>query len=115
MSISLYYSASRSTLSPAEQKSIDELIARANADFKSRWSGAAQWESFVVYAGTDEVFAGATKLPDDDDEVLWAVLRHWVELVSRIRRVLPDASWHVHVDDHDLVWDPKSGAYDPMQ
>lgn len=115
MSVSLFYSASRSAqISPTEQKSIDALVTRADRFTRSEWG-----ESFIVYApGADTppgiIFEGSTKLPEDE-EALWNALQHRLALLSQIRNVLSDATWRVHVEDHDMVWDADAAAYDPMR
>ena len=73
-------------------------------------------ELFCVYdpqnpTGPDIIFEGATKLPDHSPEELWEAMQHWAALLSQIRRIIPDAKWHVHAVDHDLVWDEQLLEY----
>ena len=66
-------------------------------------------------AEPDVIFEGATGLPDNSEEALWTGLQHWCNALTEIRHALPDAEWHVHVDDHDIPWDPAAQAFDPTQ
>ncbi len=123
MSISIYYTAKRSNkLSNQEQETISCLISRYSKEFNQMTSQVCSevgynGESFCVYdskASTepDVIFEGATKLPDHSPEELWEAVQHWSALLSQIRRIIPDAEWYVHLDDHDLVWDEKLLEYD---
>ena len=56
---------------------------------------------------------GATKLPSNSEEGLWAAIQHWCRLLTEIRQILPDAEWEASVDDHDIYWDPKRRMFDP--
>jgi hypothetical protein len=119
VSTSLYYSARRShQLSSEERSAVDRLVNTFAINDES--GGRAEWEGFWVYdpadpSEPDVVFEGATKLPDDSPENMWEALQHWTALVSQIRRTLPDATWDVHVDEHELVWDEQAQEYDPSQ
>ncbi|HUT14023.1 MAG TPA: hypothetical protein VMY42_26280 [Thermoguttaceae bacterium] len=78
------------------------------------------WESFCIYdlddpSEPDMVFEGATKLPDRSVDAMWDTVQHWCAVLTEIRQVIPDADWHVHVDDHDIPWDSAAGKYDPSQ
>jgi hypothetical protein len=122
LSISLYYTARRrESVSPSEQAAISDLIARYSIDKEiesfQRTQKGPNWESFCIYDPTnpsesDVIFEGATKLPDKSEEAIWTGLQHWCRLLSEIRRALPEASWHVHVDDHDLEWNSEREQYD---
>jgi hypothetical protein len=123
LSISIYYSARREQpLSPAERANVDALVAKYTIEEqlaeRERTGEGPNWESFCVYnsVGAEEsgvVFEGATKLPDNSEKSLWLGVQHWCRLLSEIRRVLQDASWQVHIDDHSIVWDEERGEYDP--
>ena len=78
------------------------------------------WESFCVYESDDRteptvIFEGATKLPDNTEDAMWVGIQHWCSALTAIRRVLPDAKWEVHVDDHPIQWDDDSNAFDPTR
>jgi hypothetical protein len=125
MSISIYYTATRSaSLSADERAVIDALIEEFSVDDEiQEYLNTRQglnWESFCVYDPNDPteagvIFEGATKLPDNSDVAIWRGLEHWSRLLSRIRRAVPGARWHVHVDDNDLVWDDSAAEYDLSQ
>ena len=123
MSVSIYYSAKRAhPLEDAERVAVHALIHEYSVEALQEEHAQLRlnWESFCVYNPADPtepgvVFEGATKLPDNSEDGLWLGVRHWAALLSRIRRLLHDADWNVHVDDHDLVWDDVSREYDPTQ
>ena len=68
------------------------------------WSG----EDFCLYRRPlDEpemILDGATKLPCED-EALSPAIERWCRALTELRRSVPDADWHVHVDDLDVHWD----------
>ncbi|MBO2451363.1 hypothetical protein J4573_30030 [Actinomadura barringtoniae] len=107
MSVSIYYTAIRAqSLTEAEQATIAALIANHDPD---RFADSG--ESFCVYDNPQpgEVFAGSTALPLSEEAA--EALFHWTDLLSAIRRALPDAEWNVHVEDQDLPWDEGQQAY----
>jgi hypothetical protein len=60
------------------------------------------------------IFEGATKLPDTSEDDCWTGLQYWCSALSEIRRILSDAEWDVHVDDHQIAWDKEAGSFDPL-
>jgi hypothetical protein len=40
-------------------------------------------------------------------------LQYWCRLLSEVRHVVPGATWHVHVDDHDIAWIEELRSFDP--
>jgi len=122
VSISIYYTAKRATpVSPAERATIDTLLEEYSVDDELddylQTGRGLNWESFSVYDPADPtergvIFEGATKLPDNSDDAVVKGVDHWSRLLSRIRRELSGATWHVHVDDHDLMWDDAAREYD---
>jgi hypothetical protein len=125
MSISITYVAHReqpitsieqTTIKNAvDRYAIEELIAE-----RERTGEGFNWSSFCVYDPDDPsepgvIFEGATQLPDNSEDAVWAGLQHWCLLLSEIRRQLPGSSWHVQVDDRDIVWDEARATYDPLQ
>ena len=123
MSISIYYSAARSTpLTDVESSAIDAVVEEYSVDdqitAREQTGVGPNWESFCVYDRddaiiADAIFVGATKLPDNSEDAMWVGLQHWCKALSAIRRVLPNADWHVHIDDHDMQWDDAKQEYDP--
>ncbi|KPC79194.1 MULTISPECIES: hypothetical protein [Streptomyces] len=108
MSVSLYYCASRATpLTDAETASVKRIVAGHMASFPYE-----DQESLYLYdsedSRPDEIVAGSTKLPLDPGRVL-PVLDHVLGSVSELRRALPGAEWHVHMDDLDVPWDETDG------
>jgi|SRR5579884_1905509 len=120
MSISIYYQAKRgSSITESEKHAIARLCVRYSIDTQQREyleSGKGlNWESFAVYEITrgDTIFEGATKLPDNTADAAWQGVRHWCNLLTKIRKVLPDASWSVSVEDHAITWDEQLQLYEP--
>lgn len=123
MSVSLYYSATRALpLSTAEQEQVSALINRYSIEdqlqeyFKT--GSGFNWESFHVYERDDKtepdvIFEGSTKPPDNSEAAIWIGLQHWCQLLTEIRRSLPGAVWHVHLDDHEIVWNEETDSFDP--
>ncbi|MEV7106184.1 hypothetical protein [Streptomyces atroolivaceus] len=108
MSVSLYYCASRAApLTDAETAAVERVVAAHRASFPYE-----DQESLSLYdsegSWPDEVVAGSTKMPFDPGKVL-SVLDHVLGSVSELRRALPGAEWHVHMDDLDVPWDETEG------
>jgi hypothetical protein len=123
MGISIYYTASRERpLNPAERGAVEAAVSRFSVeDLANEHSFKGEeftGEAFCVYDPDDPsepgiVFEGATKLPSNSEEAFWAAIQYWCRLLTEIRRIIPDADWRVHIDDHDIWWDPELREYDP--
>ena len=123
MGIAIYYTARREKpLSPDERAAINHLrrsySIREQVERYSQTRHGHNGEDFCVYDPNDPtepgvVFEGATKLPDSSEHALWELLQHWCKLLSEVRRAVPDAEWHVSVDDHDIAWDEGLQQFDP--
>ena len=123
MSVSIYYTARREQPpSPNEQAAVDRIRAsysiRDQVERYVQKRGGHNGENFHVYdrdkpTEPGVIFQGATKLPDNDEDALWELLQRWCKLLSEVRRALPGAAWHVHVDDHDIPWDEAEQEYNP--
>jgi hypothetical protein len=124
MSMSIYYTAKRAfELSEAEQTGIVGVVDRYSVEEQIEeyhrtgvgWNG----ENLCLYAppfdSRDVVFDGAAKLPDSTEEVFWDAVQHWCQALSEIRRLIPDADWHVHLDDHEIPWDKSRQVFDPSR
>ena len=122
MGISIYYEARRpGGMTKPEQDAVEEIVRRFSVANRieeyhrtgSGWNG----EDFCLYDppfdSPETIVEGATRLPDQDEEVFWVAVRHWCEALSKIRRLLPDAEWHVHVDNLDIFWDAERQVFDP--
>lgn len=114
MGVSIYYQARRHRpLSAQEQTAINEidrLHAVVGAEFEQG--------SFGIYPPNEHtepgvIFEGATGLPLTTEDEFWEAIQHWCRALTLIRRVLSDATWTVHVDDHAIVWNDEQKAYDP--
>lgn len=123
MGMSIYYSARRSReLSEAEQARIRRVVdaysvGRRIDEYERTgigWNGEGRLCLFSPpFDSSDILLEGATKLPDTTKDVFWDALQHWCRALSEIRRLLPDAVWNVHFDDHEIQWDEGRQEYDP--
>jgi hypothetical protein len=121
--VSIYYTASRpQPLTSIERAAIDAVVARYPVEELLAECGVAEdeynGEAFCVYPTDDDtepgvVFDGATKLPLGTEDAFWAAIQYWCQLLSEVRRVVPGATWRVHVDDHDIAWVEELRAFDP--
>ena len=113
MGISIYYQARRERpLTVQERTAIDEVVRLNEA------VGGPHWESFCIYPHDEDtelgvIFEGATKLPSTTEDEFWEEIQHRCRVLTLIRRVLIDAKWSVHIDDHNAFWDEKRREYDP--
>jgi len=106
MSVSVYYSARRATPRTAvEAAAVARIVAAHGVSFPYE-----DEESLYLYAAgdPDEILAGSTKLPRDPGRML-PVVAHVLDSVTELRRSLPGAAWHVHMDDLDVPWDETEG------
>ncbi|MGF6349303.1 hypothetical protein [Variovorax sp. W2I14] len=122
MGFSIYYTAKRDTpLTPSETQRIDSIVqafeVTAEIERYAHTGKGLNWESFTLYETSrpkgEEVFSGATALPDNKPFAMHKGARHWVDCLNRIRReVLADARWSVQIEDDALRWDDKHGWHD---
>ncbi|MEV7401025.1 hypothetical protein AB0N93_11585 [Streptomyces sp. NPDC091267] len=108
MSVSLYYGARRATpVTEAEAASVERIVAAHLASFPYD-----DQESLYLYPPADrepdKILDGSTKLPLAPDQLL-PVMTHVLDSVTELRRALPGAEWHVHMDDLDIPWDATEG------
>ncbi|WP_405761289.1 hypothetical protein OG234_22580 [Streptomyces sp. NBC_01420] len=108
MSVSLYYTARRTTpLSGPESAAVARVVAARRTSFPYE-----DEESLYVYdprtAEPGTVLDGSTKMPFDLGRLM-PVIAHVLDSVTELRRTLPDAEWHVHMDDLDVEWDGTKG------
>jgi len=109
MSVSLYYCAFRATpLTRTEVAEVERITAARQASFPYE-----DEENFCLYEGggsePGEILAGSTKLPSTFGRVV-PVVDHVLGSVTELRRALPHAKWHAHVDDVDILWDEQGYA-----
>ncbi|KOX19411.1 MULTISPECIES: hypothetical protein [unclassified Streptomyces] len=108
MNVSLYYNARRATPpTEAEAAAVARVVAAHAASFPYD-----DEESPYAYDSRadrpEEIFAGSTKMPLDPGRLL-PVIAHVLDSVTEVRRALPGAEWHVHLDDGDVPWDETEG------
>jgi hypothetical protein len=121
--VSIYYTASRlRPLTPIERTAINAVVARYPVETLIAECGVSggeyNGEAFCVYPTDDDtdpgvVFDGATKLPLCSQDAFWSAVQYWCRLLSEVRRVFPEATWRVRIDDHDIGWDEELRAFDP--
>lgn len=120
MSVAIYYKVVRvAPLTDAEKKAIDGLVEKYSVDndiekYLKNGKGL-NWESFSFSEAneTKVVLSGSTTLPNNTEDATWVGVQHWCKLLSEIRRLIPNAIWNVHVENHEIQWDSKALAYDP--
>jgi len=123
MSISIYYAAVRKRgLTEPERAAVtaikDRYSVNSQIEHYLQTGTGLNWESFILYApplSPGAIIEGATKLPDNSEDALWVGMQHWCKALSELRRLIPDAIWHVHVEDHHVQWDEEQQAYDPTK
>ncbi|HEY8747177.1 MAG TPA: hypothetical protein VIM11_04335 [Tepidisphaeraceae bacterium] len=123
MGISIYYTAKRKhAMTESEQTAVIAIKAKYSVheliEQYCRTRNGLNWEDFTLYDPTLTVGAiieGATGLPDNSEDALWIGAQHWCKALSELRRLIPDAAWDVHVEDHDIHWDEDRLAYDPSK
>jgi len=125
MGVSIFYQARRDRpLSDEERAAVDDIDRQHAFTDAVGENGelveAPQWESFGIYPhdeGTEPgvIFEGSTKLPLTTEDEFWEAIQHWCRAITLVRRVLNDAEWRVHVDDHDITWNSALNAYDPSE
>ncbi|MFB6890504.1 hypothetical protein ACFCX4_14440 [Kitasatospora sp. NPDC056327] len=108
MSVSLYYTAHRATApTRAESAAVERVVAAHTASFPYQ-----DEESLFLYEhdedDPEQILAGSTKLPSDPGRLL-PVMTRVLDSVTSLRRALPGADWHVHLDDLDVPWDEEDG------
>ena len=109
MSVSLYYEAVREQpLTAQEAQHCNEIVEK----YSQNYPYGEKYEDFCVYDNQkvkEFIFSGATKLPLDNDQVFFDVSGYWLECLDEITRILPDAQWHVHIDDMEFYWNDEQG------
>ena len=107
MSVCLYYRATRAEpLTEVEAAAVQRIVAVHLDTFPYD-----DEESLYLYdrlSEPDEILDGSTKLPRDLDRIM-PVLDHVLGSVTELRKAVPGAQWHVHVDDVYLPWDEAAG------
>lgn len=123
MSVSVYYTAFRKAdLSPEERRAVAAIKSKYSVNGRIeeylKTGKGLNWESFIFYESPlspGAVLEGATSLPDNSEDATWIGVQHWCNALSELRRQIPDATWHVHVEDHDIPWDDLRQEYDPSK
>lgn len=107
MGVSIYYTAERDTkLTEEEQSQINAIISKYNNEFEYT-DDAETFEPYEYDTNEPlEIFSGSIKISslEDIDAILYSI-DHWLACLSEIRHVIDEATWHVHLDDSDAIWD----------
>lgn len=109
MSVSLYYRARRAEpVTEGERVAVRRIVAAHEASFPYLDEECLVLWPSRVGAPADEILAGSTRMPSVPGRVL-PVIVQVLGAVTALRRALPGAAWHVHLDDLDVGWDERSG------
>lgn len=107
MSVGLYYSLSRSTpFTDEERSALKSVMDRANAVGREDIEPLGFWQDT---SDPEPTLTGSSKLLAEDPIETVRALRFLLENVTDMRRAVPDANWHVHLDDDDVPWDDATG------
>ncbi len=117
MSVSLYYTARRSTpITQQERNRCDGIAER----YDRQYPFGELYEGFCIYdweTGKEEkdvILDGATKLPPDVEmEFCMRILDWWLECLTELTDLLGDAQWKVHLDDMDSMWSAEKHCFLP--
>lgn len=123
MSTSIFYSAVRAhDLTETERQAVAAIKWKYSVNDQIeeylRTGSGPNWSSFIFYdhdLSSGAIIEGTTELPDNSEEAIWIGLQHWCKALSELRRLIPDADWHVHVEDHNIDWDDTRQEYDPTK
>jgi hypothetical protein len=123
MGTAIYYTAKRNMPLSADEHArirrvVDDYAVEDRINAYLATGKGPNWQSFFVYDPNDPtepeiIFEGATGLPNNSDEAIRMGVQHWCVALSEIRRVIPDAEWHVHIEDCAIRWDDKKQLFDP--
>ena len=114
-------------LTAKEQSAIERIFASLAVE--KLYAGKSHllslnWEPFWHYPKGDlqqaegeplTIFSGETTLPDNTERAMLVGVGYWCSVLTYIRRAVPDANWEVFTEDHEMIWDPVTQAYDPDQ
>jgi hypothetical protein len=138
MGVSIYYTARRDRpLSDEERDEVTRIAADETRELLGRldqnlpaWKDDGTVPAYVEDAGEiceglsiydpgaaadpKVILQGSSKVSHGDcgTEPMVVQLEYYATFaLGRLRRVLPDADWDVHVDDMSLRWEEESGEY----
>lgn len=119
MGVHIRYMAKRnSPLKEEEEQEIRDLIEEAGPapeEDEEQDEDEPMAEPFSVnqfdlpnYQASEkgEILYGNTKVTTDEQ------IDHWLDLLTDIRSVLPDAQWKVTLEGAEFPWNEGSGSYD---
>ena len=119
MGVSLYYTATRpASATPQEQNRCDEIAQRYDDQYPygDVYEGVCiyRWDTLEDdFDGEHVILQGATKLPLDDLELFANVFEWWLDCLTELKDTLPDAQWHVNLDDLDFDWSEEEHRFLP--
>lgn len=107
MSVSLYYTVSRSTpFGEDERRALDAVMDEANATAPEEAESFSFWQDVVDPQPT---LTGSNIVIGDDPVEMMLFLQQLLTVVTSMRRAVPDGEWEVHLDDTDVPWDDAVG------
>lgn len=107
MSVSIYYSCELvNYLTDKQILFVNNIIDKYNKDFPFEISS----EDFGFYKKIEfnKTIEGAIKLPSVEDYIL-DVLFYWLECLTELRKIIPNGSWSVNLDDTVMEWHNSEG------
>lgn len=109
MSVSLYYGAERATPLTEEESAAVDAVTVA---FGKRLKDDDEGMNFYDEPTDGQVLDGSTKMPVNPMRTKSFLLKLFDSL-SRIRRAVPGATWHVQLDELEIQWDEERGFFLP--
>lgn len=107
MSVSLYYSLSRSTpFSPEERGALDSAMEAANASETIEVETLGFWGNTT---GPQTELRGSSKLLVDDPIEIMEWTKLLLDTMTHMRRAVPDADWDVSLQHNSIPWDESAG------
>jgi hypothetical protein len=102
MSVSIYYSAKRSTpLTPAEAAAIADVTLRFN---ETSPTPGGEGLTMLTWTKNDLCVLLENSIQLPNGEKAFEAVPHWVRALTEIRNLIPGADWHVNLDDFEFPW-----------
>jgi len=105
MSVSLYYTALRSTpLTAGERQAIESVERRDRDQSIEPLTSYEELEPGVVYQGAMKLTGDASSAAVD--------LEHWCTSLAELRESLVGSTWEVSIDDVQIPWNEATRSYE---
>ena len=113
--MSLQYRVSHSSrLSDEEAATLKAVLGAYNRDHSTYTDLTFDTDPMAVAGISPWALEGASKLPEAE-ALAWEQLQASCHVMSRCRRLLPDASWKLNVNDRTIPWDETAQAFVPSR